>query len=371
MEKIKRITTGIVVLSCFFNLIGCTFITSSSTENDRIEVLSKYNPNEKDLEWILEARKNSKPDQTLMELYWDLTLIDIHNHDAENPNAIQKWQNYGIDRIVLFGNISEPSAQRTDKQAWEHYRKAPSAVYPSFAGFPIYEPEGVSIVKEKLEQGYLNIGEIAAASTYSPVLSNVVWKAQHPNDGHLPEIYELAAKYRVPILLHIDPPNGIVIEHFEAALEQHPDTLFIFAHANAFNSPENIEHLLANHNNVYMDFFAGFTAYNTESAHKLKDFIPLMEQYPDRFFISTDSGFGLTAEQAAIALYETIDLLSAETALKIAYQNYEKIIELQPPTETQIAKINELSAKLDEDKTHLLNKRLANELIFELERKPK
>jgi len=206
----------------------------------------------------------------------------------------------------------------------------------------------VSIVKQNLEQGYLNIGEVAAASTYSQAVSRVAWKAKHPNDGNFPKIYDLAAQYHVPILLHIDPPNGEPIAHLEEALDQHPDTAIIFGHANAF------------------DFFAGFTAYNPESTNRLEDFVPPMEKYPDRFMLSTDVGFGLTTEQAAKALYETIDLLSPETALKVAYQNYEGLIERQPPTETQIETIKTLSAKAEKFETYRLNKRMANELILEL-----
>jgi len=74
----------------------------------------------------------------------------------------------------------------------------------------------------------------------------------------------------------------------------------------------------------------------------------------------------LSTEQAANALYEIIDLLSPETALKVAYQNYERLVELQPPTDTQIEKIKELSSSLGKFETHHLNKRMANELIFEL-----
>jgi hypothetical protein len=332
-----------------------------------VEPLTAYTPKD-DLKLIQTIRKNKDPGKELYEVYRDLTLIDIHNHDAVNPNAINKWGEYGIDRIVLFGNISEPSAQATDQLAWEQYQREPSHVYPSFAGFPIYDKEGLTYVQEKLEQGYMNIGEIAAASTYSPVVSNVKWKANHPNDGYFPQIYELAAKYRVPILLHIDPPNGEPIMHLEEALEQHPDTNIIFGHANAYNPPDNIKMLLAKHSNLYIDFFAGFTAYSRDSTNKLQDFIPLMEQYPDRFMLSTDSGYGLTTEQAAKALYETIDLLSAETALKVAYQNYERLIELQPPTDTQIKRITELSAKLGKTEKYRLNKRMANELIFKLQK---
>ena len=42
-----------------------------------------------------------------------------------------------------------------------------------------------------LEKGYYGIGEIVGASTYSPETSRLAWKAEDPNAGHLPEIYQL------------------------------------------------------------------------------------------------------------------------------------------------------------------------------------
>jgi hypothetical protein len=387
MSRMKpRSATNVITIVILVLIIGCSssnsiIITTSTpipTSGDSIaapaavnkvivEPLTSYTPKPGDLELIQTIRNNKESGQKLYEIYRELTVIDIHNHDVVNPGVVSIWGQFGIDRIVLFGDISEPSAQTTDLLAWNQYEKDPTHIYPSFAGFPIYEVEGVAIVEEKLEQGYLNIGEIVAASTYSPVVSNALWKAEHPNDGFFPQIYDLAAEYHTPILLHIDPPNGEPIQHLEEALEQHPDTSIIFGHANAYNPPANIEALLVKHSNLYIDFFAGFTAYNKESTNVLQDFVPLIEQYPDRFMLSTDSGFGLTDEQAANALYEIIDLLSPETALKVAYQNYERLIEIQPPTDIQIESIKLLSADLGKFETYHLNKRMANELIFELQ----
>ncbi|WP_410770302.1 amidohydrolase family protein [Fontibacillus sp. BL9] len=331
-----------------------------------VKPLTEYTPKD-EVALIEKLRKNKDPNKELHEVYRDLTVIDIHNHDAPNPVAIENWRKVGIDRIVLFGSISEPSAKYTDQLAWEEYQKSPGNVYPSFAGFPIYEEEGVEIVRNNLEKGYLNIGEVAAASTFSESVSRLPWKAEHPNDGNFPKIYDLAAKYQVPILLHIDPPNGKPVAKLEEALDAHPEAILIFGHANAHNTPENIEPLLSKHPNLYIDFFAGFTAYSPSSINKLEDYVPLMEKYPDRFMLSTDSGFGLSRDQAANGIYEMIDLLSPETALKVAYQNYEGLIERQPPTETQIETIKKLSAEAGKFKTYELNKRMANELIFELE----
>jgi len=379
MLRVKRYCGVSIVGILVISLMGCqsstdaplspeTSASSEAVVSDQeviIEPWTDYIPTQ-DAAVIENIRKNKSPYKHLYDVYHDLTVIDIHNHDADSPIALAKWGQYGIDRLVLFGDISEPSAKVTDKQAWDQYTNNPSRVYPSFAGFPIYEADGLDIVRQNLEQGYLNIGEVAAASSYSPVVSKVEWKAQHPNDGHLPKIYELAAEYQVPILLHIDPPIGEPIVHLEEALDQHPNTIIIFGHANAYNPPANIERLLEKHPNLYIDFFAGFTAYSSESTNKLEDFIPLIEQYSDRFMLSTDSGYGLSAELAGQALYDTIDLLTPETALKVSHQNYERLIERQPPTGTQIETIRTLSAQAGKFETYKLNKRMANELIFQL-----
>jgi len=334
-----------------------------------VEADVAYVPDSSAADALIRLRESRRADAYLTDVYEPLTVIDIHNHDASTSDPAGWWGAQGMDRLVLFGDVSEPSAQITDAMAWEHYRANPERIYPSFAGFPIYDEEGPRIVERNLEQGYLAIGEVVAASTASPIVSQVEWKAQHPNDGYLPDIYELAAAYKVPILLHIDPPNGMPIAYFVRALREHPDTIFIFAHANVFNPPSHIEGMIKEFPNLYIDFFPGFTAYDPGSGNKLEDFVPLIENYPDRFFLSTDGGYGIGKTRAAYAIFETLDLLSPETAVKVAYQNYERLIEQQPPTATQISKIKELTAQLNERRHYSLNKRKANELIFELERR--
>ncbi|WP_335377570.1 amidohydrolase family protein [Bacillus sp. JJ1122] len=321
--------------------------------------------------------------QDIIEVYKELPLIDVHSHDIKlvdmNEKRIQDygsyvnvWKTYGVDKTVLFGDISEPSAVHTDSLTWKYYKKYTDYIVPSFAGIPLDKDEnGVEMVQNKLEQGYLNIGEILAASTYSP-FANVQWKGEHPYYGRLPEIYNLAGEYKVPILLHIDPPQGSPIHFLKVALEKHPKTIFIFAHGNVYNSPGNLDLLLKEYDNLYIDFYAGFSQYNKGRQHDLEDFVELIEKYPDRFFLGSDSGYDIGLENSYKAMYELLDLLSPETAAMVASENYKKLIEEQPPTNYQIKKIKDLSEQLKiKDKTYRLNKRKANELIFLLEKRIK
>ena len=293
----------------------------------------------------------------LVEKYSNLGLTDVHNHDANGSylGMLKIWERTAVKRVVLFGSVSEPAAIFTDAVAWAAYKTNPELFVPFFSGFDLHNKSSLDVVKSNLEKGYMGLGEIVAASTQSPIVSKVRWKAKDPMDGYLPQIYELCAEYKAPILLHIDPPSGSPIQKLEEALTTYPDTTFIFGHINAFNSPKAVEALMKEHPNLYADFFAGFTELSAGSAYTLEDFIPLIRQFPDRFLLSTDSGYGLESEEAAIeSMYSLIDLLEDPVlARKVAHDNFAALIEAVPATKTQLEAIavleNESGRKLNID----------------------
>ncbi|NOV02615.1 amidohydrolase family protein [Paenibacillus sp. LMG 31457] len=288
----------------------------------------------------------------LLRQYGSVPLADAHNHDASDFRYLDMpsmWKKDAVDRVILFGDVSESSAIRTDAYAWKAYTDSPDFFVPYFSGFDLHDPSSLQVVRENLEQGYFGLGEIAAASYNSPVVSKVEWKAKDPMDGFLPQIYDLCAEFQAPILLHMDPPNGFVIDKLEEALSAHPKTIFIFGHANAYNSPENIKRLLEKHDNIYMDFFAGFTVFNLESANRIEDFLPVIRQFPDKFMLSTDSGYGLASEEAAIeAMYRVLDAIGDPALIKkVAYDNLDAIIRNEPATQTQKEAVQKQDAARD------------------------
>ncbi len=307
----------------------------------------------------------------LFDKYKHLGLIDVHNHDADYyipAGSLATWGRYHIARTVLFGAISEPAAIDSDQRSWEAYREHPDRFYPFFSGFAMYDESALVTVQANLERGYYGIGETVAASTYSHLTSKLAWKSLHPMDGNLPAIYALCAAYRVPILLHIDPPFGEPIDGLEEALRTYRDTNIIFGHANVFNPPDNIEQLLSRHPNLYIDFFAGFSAYDPSNEYPLESYIPVIRRYPDRFLLSTDSATAqnLDYEKAINAMYEVIDLCGDETiGAQLASVNFTALIEAQPATRSQIDLLKQykLSNAVDS-----LNKRQANELILAYEK---
>jgi len=277
---------------------------------------------------LISCRQKAQPDIDIRK-YQDYTLVDIHNHDAYPFRYIKllfTMQKYGIDKTVLFGSISEPSAQFSDKVALKAARYFPNRFIPFSAGVNIHNTVCLDYLDEQFAQGSMGVGEIVAASQFSPIASTLAWKGEHPMDDYFPQVYRLCGEAKRPVLLHIDPLGGMPLVKLEEALYAYPETIFILAHGNAFNTPELLESLLEQHSNLYIDFYAGFTAFNPESSYKLEDFVPLMEQYPHRFMLSSDSACDLNYDQAYSAYYLLLDQLQPETARKVAGENFLEIM---------------------------------------------
>jgi len=275
-----------------------------------------------------------------------IPFIDSHSHDAAKAESrIKTYDKYGVAKVVLFGAISEPEAVRTDRMTWGKYERHPDRFLPFFAGLDVHDPSCLKIARENFEKGYLGIGEIVAASTLSPVTSKLKWKGLDPMDGCFPALYELCAEYRSPILLHIDPPFGTPIAKLEEALVAYPATIFILGHANGYTAPSDLERLMKAHPNLYIDFFAGFTAFNKESSYRLDDFVPLIEEFPSRVVVSSDSGYGMTIDEAYKAIQALLCKLKGATAAAVASGNMERIMAGEPITETQKEEALRIAAK--------------------------
>jgi len=265
-----------------------------------------------------------------------LGIIDVHNHDASGKRYLSSfkiWDKYGISRVVLFGDISEKSAQLTDQISLQAAAEYPETIIPFIAGINVSDPKCVDYIKDMFDKGALGVGEIVARSLYSPVTSRLEWKAAGVNDPRLHRVYKACGDYRRPILLHIDPLDRPGILEIIDVSRTFIGTDFIIAHANAYSNIVDIEYLLTRTTNVYLDFFPGFSIYNSDSRYfqrysesKLPEYTELIEKFPDRFFLSSDSGFGVGYENAYKAIHTILLNLKPETAKKIASENFKTLI---------------------------------------------
>ncbi|MUT64670.1 amidohydrolase family protein [Paenibacillus sp. NEAU-GSW1] len=349
--KLKTVRITLLALGCIV-VIGAALLISSGNwpfkgaGNPEINAVNEVAER-------VEKLKQAEATPTLEQLadaFEPLGLIDVHNHDASASrysNMMSVWEKNNVDKVVLFGDVSEPSAIDSDAASWSAYQLSPDQFLPFFSGFDLHDEGSLDVIRDNLEKGYFGLGEIAAASSFSPIVSKVAWKANDPMDGFLPQIYDLIATYKAPILVHIDPPNGDPIVKLEEALAAHPNTTFIFGHMNVYNSPEELDRLLGKYPNLYADFFAGFAVYSAESGRNPEPFISIMKKYPDRFMLGTDSGYGIGSELQAIdAMYRILYLLDDPAlAKKIAHDNMMALIEAQPATKTQLEAIQKLASE--------------------------
>jgi predicted TIM-barrel fold metal-dependent hydrolase len=367
----KNFTFLLIVLT--ITLFGCSHVTTTQT-NKKEENKKNAQKNQIKLSSCAKQIKTMRAEsnkKNLKEKYKDLELVDVSNHDANQYEAsLPLWDDYHLDKIAISGYVSRESSVLTDELAWKAFSEYPQRFYPFFSGIDIFHKNGIELAHKNLEQGFMGIGQIAAPSLVSPFLTTAEWKGKDPMDGNLPEIYKLAGQYKVPVLIHMDPPSA-GIEKFEEALNRYPSTTFIYGQSNVANNPNDIDEVMKKHKNLYFDFFAGYTAYNPRDPNKLKDYVKLIEKYSDRALLSTDSGVELKYKDAILAMYEMIDMLSPETACKVSHENFMKLMKDQPVTKTQLKKIKSLSKKLGERYEEPKTKLEANQLIFELSNKIK
>jgi hypothetical protein len=83
-----------------------------------------------------------KETKDLIKQYGYLQLTDVHNHDADCSRYLFSkfmWEKYNVNRVVLFGRISDPKAVSSDINAWSAYIHNPDLIIPYFSGFDLHD----------------------------------------------------------------------------------------------------------------------------------------------------------------------------------------------------------------------------------------
>ncbi|HEQ70908.1 MAG TPA: hypothetical protein ENN69_00325 [Spirochaetia bacterium] len=109
-------------------------------------------------------------------------------------------------------------------------------------------------------------------------------------------------------------------------VERYRDVVLFGSIANVFTTPALLDTLLEEYDNLYIDFFAGFTVFNPESTHSLDEFLPLVERHPDRFMVSTDSGIEIGCVRAYLAMYRLLERVTPEAREWIAHRTIESLL---------------------------------------------
>lgn len=162
----------------------------------------------------------------------------------------------------------------------------------------------------------------------------------HPLHPAARNLYDLCANLGIPILLHCDAGNSVdptaYLDEFFKAVRLHSRTEFIIAHGFSNRRLElpNIERIwggaLAKLPNLTIELSWRpaierhlFKAPNAPNPAVLK----VVEQYPDRFIIGTDTAGNMNAYADTIAFYRLwLDYLSDPTAQMVAHLNLKRLL---------------------------------------------
>lgn len=152
------------------------------------------------------------------------------------------------------------------------------------------DERSLRLAEQGLRNGqYLGIGEVHFMVGFRPRTSNVIFV----------KLLQLARRYAVPVLIHIDAGNE---KPFLDVCLGNPELNLIFAHAGGNLAARHIRRVVERCDNAMIEFsardpwrFGGLTGDDNGLLH---DWRELVIDYPDRFMIGTDPVWKVTRTQS-------------------------------------------------------------------------
>ncbi len=271
--------------------------------------------------------------------------------DVMDDNGVDHMQTMGMSVIKKWDRVSPTKPEYyLDDDARAYYYSATDAfvarswlalpdnakkrVHPFLCGFNPTDRGAVDHIKRMLEwypNVWQGIGEVFARHDDLTALTmGETPVADHPA---MDAVYELAREQDFAVQLHSNIGNkhkrtAVYLPEVKRALEKHPKTRIILAHAGVsrgFNIPGLLDDLrgtLKAHSNLWIDL--SWVVFENEIAREGKvdpRWTKLVSDYPDRFMVGTDKiGHWKTYDIQKYDLF--MDTLSPETAKKVARNNF-------------------------------------------------
>ncbi|WP_199711741.1 amidohydrolase family protein [Alginatibacterium sediminis] len=157
-------------------------------------------------------------------------------------------------------------------------------------------------------------------------------------------VFDLAAKHRMPVNIHSNLTSSRIHEpqylsEMERALQRHPQTIFIWAHAGtsaAVNRGvilDDLDKLLARllnqYPNLYIDLsWSVLDDYILDSKGRPKnEWLKLINAYPHRFVLGSDLVGNFSNIGKELRTFNTLlDALSSEVANQLAHTNFLRLL---------------------------------------------
>ncbi len=226
----------------------------------------------------------------------DLPFVDSHVHFnwdqkeiTEASDVVAKLRRGGVVFAVVSSTPSE--------LALELQRAGPDIVLPIFSPYThqlgrrdwYLNDSTLRRAEAGLRQGlYHGIGEVHFMAGFRPRPDNQIFE----------QLLQLAARYDVPVLIHIDAANE---QMFLSICRRYPDLKLIFAHAGGNLYPRHIRKLIAGCSNVTVEISARdpwrFDGLTDDDGRLLEGWRELVIEFPGRFMTGTDPVWKVTRTQ--------------------------------------------------------------------------
>ena len=302
------------------------------------------------------------------------TLIDAHLHyldftqETDGFKALlQKMDECGVSHAVIFGM---PMAKQWDEDApnqpayylsndsrtyyfsatdymlmrdYQALSQAEQARFFPFAGGinpnDKFAAKHLRRVLDDFPGAFCGIGELM--SRHDDLTALTYGEPPRANHPALLEVYDLAAEYSMPVLIHHNMAGShmaepIYLPEMQAALAHNRRTNIIWAHVGISrrveipNLPQIADQALAENDNLYFDIsWVVYDDYiNSGGARSLETWAALLEKHPDRFLIGSDKvGHWATYTGEITKYHALLDLLNENTRQKACSGNIMNLLE--------------------------------------------
>jgi predicted TIM-barrel fold metal-dependent hydrolase len=212
--------------------------------------------------------------------------------------------------------------------------------HPFICGFNGSDRNAIDHVKRMLEWYpglWEGIGEVM--TRHDDLTALTYGDVAQANSVSLDPIYDLAAENDMPVSVHSDVSSvwkraPLYLGEIEGAVKKHPRTRIIWCHAGISRRIEvptltkELRRMLAAYPNLYIDLsWVVFETYLTKSGQPVKDWVDLIESFPDRFMIGSDKvgKFGNYHEEMQ-KYYVLLEALKPETARRVGHDNFLSVL---------------------------------------------
>jgi hypothetical protein len=264
------------------------------------------------------------------------------------------YQEAGVDKVIFFDGDESLKA----------HRLKPNEIIPSYYVMYMNRTSTIKDVENALKRGFPWIGE--ALLRHRGVTSTPA------DDPVALEIFDLCAKYQVPITVHQDSADyGGAYRELEKALDHSPTCIFVFHGwwmGTGHLTMRELERLILAHPNLYVEL-AGELEYQSSASSDEQVFLGgtyrdqfayldgtireewrnVFEKYSDRFIngfdLFTESAYKLDNVKMRVDYWRNLlGQLNQETAERIAYKNVEDILAHRVDQATRTATVAITSA---------------------------